>query len=71
MRLVVADDGRGWSVPSNVSTLARAGKLGVLGMRERAELVGGTFELVSVKGAGSRVTVTIGAPVAGGAAAPA
>ncbi len=61
VRLVVADDGRGWSVPSNVSTLARAGKLGVLGMRERAELVGGTFELVSVQGAGSRVTVTIGA----------
>ncbi|TAK65457.1 MAG: hypothetical protein EPO22_04770 [Dehalococcoidia bacterium] len=61
VRLVVADDGRGWSVPSNVSTLARAGKLGVLGMRERAELVGGTFETVSVQGAGSRVTVTIGA----------
>lgn len=68
VRLVVADDGRGWNVPSNVSTLARAGKLGVLGMRERAELVGGTFELVSVQGAGSRVTVTIGADHA--AAAP-
>jgi len=66
VRLAVADDGRGWSVPSNVSTLARAGKLGVLGMRERAELVGGTFELVSVKGAGSRVTVTIGAGSANG-----
>ena len=62
VRLTVADDGRGWAVPSNVSTLARAGKLGVLGMRERAELVGGAFELVSVKGAGSRVTVTIAAP---------
>jgi signal transduction histidine kinase len=61
VRLVVADDGRGWSVPSNVSTLARAGKLGVLGMRERAELVGGRLELASVQGAGSRVTVTIGA----------
>jgi len=61
VRLVVADDGRGWDVPTNVSTLARSGKLGVLGMRERAELVGGTFELVSVPGAGSRVTVTIGA----------
>jgi signal transduction histidine kinase len=61
VRLVVADDGCGWIVPSNVSMLARAGKLGVLGMRERAELVGGTFELMSVQGAGSRVTVTIGA----------
>jgi len=48
-------------VPSNVSMLARAGKLGVLGMRERAELVGGRLELASVQGAGSRVTVTIGA----------
>jgi signal transduction histidine kinase len=71
VRLAVADDGRGWIVPSNVSTLARAGKLGVLGMRERAELVGGTFELASVKGAGSRVTVTIGAPAAAGVSDPA
>jgi signal transduction histidine kinase len=59
IRLIVTDDGRGWAVPSNVADLAHLGKLGVLGMKERAQLIGGSFELRSVAGEGSRVTVTV------------
>jgi signal transduction histidine kinase len=44
--LTVEDDGVGLSLPTNVSDLARLGKLGVLGMKERAELVGGVFEVI-------------------------
>lgn len=59
VRLVVTDDGRGYQTPPNFSDLARAGKLGILGMKERAELVGGTLELHSLEGQGSSVVVEV------------
>lgn len=59
VRLDVEDDGRGWEPPANVAELARAGKLGILGMKERAQLIGGTFDLRSVPRRGSRVTVMV------------
>ncbi|MDE3094490.1 MAG: hypothetical protein KGK07_00630 [Chloroflexota bacterium] len=62
VRLAVEDDGRGFDVPENVSSLARLGKLGVLGMKERAELVGGSFSLVSAAHNGCTVSVTVETP---------
>ncbi len=59
VRLAVEDDGRGFDVPEDVSSLARLGKLGVLGMKERADLIGGSFSLVSAARSGCAVTVTI------------
>lgn len=61
VRLVVSDDGNGYDLPANVSDLARVGKLGILGMKERAELVGGSFELRSLGGKGCQVIVQVGA----------
>jgi signal transduction histidine kinase len=40
VRLTVADDGRGFEVPSDTAELAAHGKLGLLGMHERATLAG-------------------------------
>ena len=57
--LSISDDGPGFRVPRNVSDLPRAGKLGLLGMRERAELIGGAFEVQSAPGRGTRVTVRV------------
>lgn len=57
--LSVADDGRGFSPAKSISDLLRSGKLGLLGMKERAELVGGTFEMESIPGRGTRVTVRV------------
>lgn len=59
VRLCVTDDGCGFEVPQNLDELPAAGKLGLVGMRERAELVGGTLQLTSRRGAGTRVTVQV------------
>lgn len=50
-RLVVADDGRGFATPGE--------GFGLLGMRERVELVGGAVSVDSGPGAGTTITVTI------------
>ncbi|MDP2950736.1 MAG: GAF domain-containing sensor histidine kinase [Chloroflexota bacterium] len=59
IHLSVVDDGLGFAPPKDVSNLAHAGKLGLVGMKERAELVGGFFEVCSAPGKGARVTVTV------------
>jgi signal transduction histidine kinase len=59
VRLSLADDGCGFEVPLNLDELPELGKLGLVGMRERAELVGGTLQLTSSPGAGTRVDVQV------------
>ncbi len=59
VRLSVTDDGKGFALARNLSDLVRTGKLGLLGMKERAELVGGVFELRSSPGGGTRVAVKV------------
>lgn len=59
VRLSVTDDGVGFAPPRSVADLARVGKLGLLGMKERAELVGGSFEVRSSPGKGTRLEVTV------------
>lgn len=56
VRLVVEDDGKGF----NPETAGRAGqRLGLYGMHERAQLLGGSVTLESQPGAGSSVFVMI------------
>ena len=55
--LIVEDDGQGFDVEE---ALAR-GRLGLLGMRERAEMLGGKLEIESKPGAGARVSVQMSA----------
>lgn len=55
----VMDDGRGFDFASVEHRLAEAGKFGLLGMRERAGLLGGTLRVESRPGAGTAVSVTI------------
>jgi PAS domain S-box-containing protein len=56
-RLVVEDDGRG--IDGDPTGAAIAGHLGMLGMRERARLLGGTFAAGSGDGHGTRVEVDV------------
>lgn len=57
--LEVHDDGRGFDVPEDVRVLAREGRLGVLGMHERAELVGGALEVESRSGHGTTLSAVV------------
>ena len=61
VRLIVADDGQGFEPREAFSE--GGGHFGLLGMRERAERLGGELGLDSAPGQGTRVTVT--APLAG------
>jgi two-component system, NarL family, sensor histidine kinase UhpB len=54
--LRISDDGQGFN---HLNGATRNGGLGVLGMRERALLIGGQLALWSAKGEGTRVELTI------------
>jgi PAS domain S-box-containing protein len=56
--LIVIDDGAGFVVPALAGLLGE-GRLGLLGMRERAALVGGECEIQSSPGNGTRVVTEI------------
>ena len=58
LRLSVADDGHGFDV-ANAAALVREGHFGIAGMRERVELVGGTWTIQSSPGGGTTLTAEI------------
>ena len=62
--LCVEDDGAGLTPPSDGAASTSRGRFGVLGMRERAEGMGGYLELSDRPGGGTRVTVRAPLPVA-------
>jgi DNA-binding NarL/FixJ family response regulator len=62
--LLVQDDGAGFD-PARVEREGASHGLGIKGMAERAELLGGTFELDSTPGWGTRVRAWIPLPHAG------
>jgi PAS domain S-box-containing protein len=64
VRLVVEDDGKGFDVDETVSDK----QLGLVGMRERAHLVGGSMTVESSVGQGT--TICISVPLSGQKAAP-
>ena len=54
VRLVVEDDGRGFDVAATPED-----RHGIVGMRERVEMLGGTLELRSVPGRGTGIEATV------------
>ncbi|ADJ26436.1 histidine kinase [Dehalogenimonas lykanthroporepellens BL-DC-9] len=57
--ITISDNGRGFSIPERVCDLAAMGKLGLAGMRERAQLIGGHVRINSQSGHGTVVTVEV------------
>lgn len=55
--LIVEDDGRGFDAAAMLRAPASQGKLGLLGMQERAMLAGGSAQIESSPGAGTTVLV--------------
>jgi PAS domain S-box-containing protein len=57
--VTVADNGVGFAAPRSLSELPRTGKLGLLGMQERARLVGARLDISSSPGQGAILMVTL------------
>jgi signal transduction histidine kinase len=57
--LEVEDDGVGFTMPGSLEDLAQHGRLGLLGMRERAELCDGHLRVTSSPSDGTRVSVQV------------
>ena len=66
LSLSVADDGVG--IGSHVGAGARGARLGIIGMRERVSMAGGSFEVIATQPHGTCVqaTVPLSAPANGG-----
>ncbi len=59
--LTISDNGIGFRVPKDLGDLPHKGKLGLAGIQERVELLGGSLKLKSDFGRGS--TILIEAPI--------
>jgi signal transduction histidine kinase len=57
--LEVQDDGVGFDLPPRPDLLTQAGHFGLLGIRERATLLGGSFRIQTGPGEGTRLTVRL------------
>lgn len=59
VRLTITDDGCGFAVPEHLGELPRDGRLGLVGMNERAQLVAGSLDIESQPGAGTQVRLEV------------
>lgn len=57
--LEIEDDGRGFKLPERWIDLARQGHLGLVGVVERAEAIGGQLQVISAPGAGTLIRVVV------------
>jgi PAS domain S-box-containing protein len=69
LRLAVRDDGVGFDVGSTLERAATRGNLGLLGMKERVQILGGDLRIDSRTGHGTSISVSL--PLAAPAALPA
>jgi two-component system, NarL family, sensor histidine kinase DegS len=59
LELTITDDGRGFVVPDRLDELPPEGRLGLVGMNERAQLAGGTLHIASQRGSGTTVSLRV------------
>lgn len=59
LRLSVRDDGAGFRVPKDLTTLAEQDHHGLVGMSERARSVGGRLEIAAEPGRGTTITARL------------
>jgi signal transduction histidine kinase len=57
--LTVEDNGKGFNPPTMTDHPTTAGKLGLIGMHERARLLGGSLSVESALGSGTKVVVSV------------
>jgi two-component system sensor histidine kinase UhpB len=59
LELVILDDGVGFDVERTFEQAAGSGRLGLLGMRERVQIIGGSLEVHSQPDRGTRIRVSV------------
>ena len=59
VQMAIEDNGGGFDAPERVSDLVPSGRLGLIGMDERARALGGTLSIRSMPGRGTTVIVDI------------
>jgi signal transduction histidine kinase len=59
LSISIRDDGAGFAMPDRVDALTDRGHFGLIGMRERAELIGARLSIQSSPGEGTAVEVTL------------
>jgi signal transduction histidine kinase len=57
--LEVSDNGQGFEVPRGPAEFAPRGHFGLLGLHERAELIGARLDIRSAPGRGARIRVSL------------
>jgi signal transduction histidine kinase len=62
IELEVMDDGIGFDVPKSPTAFAPGGHFGLLGMRERADLIGARLNVQSEAGGGTRLSLRLAIP---------
>jgi signal transduction histidine kinase len=59
VRMTIEDNGRGFNAPERIGDLVPTGRLGLVGMHERARLLGGTLQIESEADMGTTVIVDV------------
>ncbi len=62
VRLIIEDDGKGFAWDMIGGTAAQSDRLGLIGMRERLALVGGSLEVETAVGAGTTLLIHVPLP---------
>ena len=57
--ITIHDNGIGFQVPQETADLVNVGSLGLMGLRERAQLFGGHMDIQSNLGEGTTIRVTL------------
>ena len=57
VNITVRDNGRGFYIPETTGDLVKQGRLGLAGMQERIQLIGGNLKIISEPGKGTMVTI--------------
>lgn len=64
LRITIEDNGTGFDVAKTRAQAAVQGHLGLIGMKERVEILGGALDIASTRGTGARIQVSLPVPKA-------
>lgn len=58
-RMIITDNGKGFSITARLGDMSNLGKFGLIGMQERAQLLNGTMSIKSEPGKGTSIIIEI------------